>query len=104
MLLQSPNHLAPVGRCLNFAAKEKIMAEHEVEIFVNGTKHKVPRGRYTYDQVYQIAFPGMQPVYDPNKPITYSSDHGHKEGSLRPGESIEIHERMVFNVVPTHKS
>lgn len=80
------------------------MAEHEVEIHVNGTKYVVPKGRYTYEQLYQLAFSGQQPPPNSDKPITYSSEHGHEEGSLRPGESIEIRKGMVFNVVPTHKS
>lgn len=80
------------------------MVGHEVEIHVNGTKHVLPKGRYTYEQLYQLAYPGQLPPQGSDKPITYSSEHGHGEGSLRPGESVEIRNGMVFNVVPTHKS
>ena len=80
------------------------MTEHEIEIVMNGTKMKLTKARYTYEQLYQIAFPGQLPPQGSDKPITYSGSHGHEEGSLRPGESIQIRNGMVFNVVPTHKS
>jgi hypothetical protein len=51
---------------------------------------KLTKARYTYEQRYQIAFPGQLPPQGSDKPITYSGSHGHEEGSLRPGESIQI--------------
>jgi hypothetical protein len=76
----------------------------EVTIIINGTPTKVEKGRYSYEQLYALAFPGRPLPSGAEQPITYKFLHGHQEGVLLPGEAIEIHEGMVFNVEPTFKS
>jgi hypothetical protein len=76
----------------------------EVTIIINGTPTKVEKGRYSYEQLYVLAFPGRPLPGGVAQPITYKFPHGHQEGSLLPGETIEIHEGLVFNVKPTFKS
>lgn len=77
---------------------------HEVTIVINGTPMKVQKARYTYEQIYTLAFPGQPLPKGTELPITYKLPHGHQEGSLLPGDDIEILEGMVFNVQPTIKS
>jgi hypothetical protein len=78
---------------------------HEVTILVNGRPKKVEKGELTYDEVLVLAF---DPV--PSGPnwvftVNYRGGHGRRgEGSLTPGESVEVVDGMIFDVTATDKS
>jgi hypothetical protein len=79
--------------------------EHQFEIRVNGTEHKVSSEVVTYEQVVEIAFPGH-----PNNPdILYSVTFEHaekpKKGTLSAGQSVVIKRHNTeFDVTPTNRS
>ncbi len=78
---------------------------HQITIVLNGTQVKVREGRkYSYEDLFALAFPGETIPPDYAEPITYSRPRQHTSGSLLPGQFIELHDGEVINVVPTHKS
>ena len=79
--------------------------KHDVTIIIDGTPFKVPKGKISYEQVVNYAFDNNPPV-GPNVVITvnYSRGAGGKEGSLLPGNGVEVIDGMVFNVKATDKS
>jgi hypothetical protein len=73
-----------------------------VTIIVNTRHYPWAEKKITFEQVVEIAFPG-QP-YDPQgTTVEYSRGHG-PDKSLRPGESVEVKEGMVFDVEPANRS
>lgn len=108
MNTQEPNTSAAEPMKQHFASQQGIshesrkgestMEEHEIAIVLNGTGKKVPKGKYTYEQIFDMAFPGQPIPPGWEQPITFSLPHQHHEGSLLPGDSIELRNRMVINV------
>lgn len=78
--------------------------KHDVEIVINGTEIRVPKGHYSYEQLYKLAFPNLPVPTSNDIPITYTDKHGKHPGALLPGEMVEVKEGMVFNVRPNTKS
>jgi hypothetical protein len=75
------------------------------EIIVNGRKREVSTQVLTFNDVVALAF---NPVpTGPNILFTITYEHGphdNAQGSLQPGESVEIKSGMTFDVTPTDKS
>ncbi len=76
-----------------------------VTIIVEGTPHEWPKVEITYEEVVTLEVPG----YTANSNITYSVGYergqGNKpEGTLSPGASVKVKERMVFRVSETGQS
>lgn len=73
-----------------------------VTIIVNTRSHEWTEKEITFEQVVELASPG-QP-YDPQgTTVEYSRGHG-KDKSLRPGESVNVKDGMVFDVEPANRS
>ena len=74
-------------------------------IFVNGKQKTVEKGKLSYQQVVDLAF--ENPPTGENVLITITYERGHSDkpqGSLTPGESVEVVEGMRFDVTATDKS
>ena len=71
-------------------------------ITVNTRQHPWDEKKITFEQVVELAFPG-QP-YDPEG-TTVEYSRGHRpDHSLRPGQSVEVKDGMVFDVEPANRS
>jgi hypothetical protein len=74
----------------------------EFTIIVNGREKKVGQDKLTFEQLVALAF--ENPPSGPNVVITVTYKSKGKEGSLLPGQSVEIQNGMIFNVKATDKS
>lgn len=76
--------------------------EQAVTIIVNTKPFQWSENKITFEQVVELASPGQ--AYDPNgTTVEYSRGHG-PDHSLRPGQSVEVKEGMVFDVEPANRS
>lgn len=77
-------------------------AAHTVTLIVNTRSYEWSEAKITFERVVELAFPG-QP-YDPGgTTVEYSRGHG-RDHSLRPGQSVEVKDGMVFDVEPANRS
>lgn len=73
-----------------------------VTIIVNTKPSEWTQKEITFEQVVELAFPG-QP-YDPQgTTVEYGRGHG-PDKSLRPGESVQVKNGMIFDVEPANRS
>lgn len=84
-------------------AVEPVAERTETVTIIVNTKHiEWHEKKISFEQVVELAFPG-QP-YDPQgTTVEYSRGHG-PDHSLRPGQSVEVKEGMVFDVEPANRS
>ncbi len=79
--------------------------DKEVMIFVNTEEHEVDKGDISYEELVHIAFPDSD--NDPDKMFTISYRRGpsaNDQGSLAPGQSVKVKNKMIFDVTPTTRS
>jgi hypothetical protein len=77
---------------------------HEPVVVVNGTEVPVESERVTYEQVVKIAYP-TPPAPDTRFTVAFRNAHEPKEGSLAPGQSVEVKQHgTIFNVKATGRS
>lgn len=77
-------------------------AAHTVTLIVNTRPQNWSQTKITFEQVVELAFPG-QP-YDPEgTTVEYSRGHG-PDHELRPGQSVEVKDEMVFDVELANRS
>lgn len=76
-----------------------------VTIVVNGTQHEVEDKKVSFEQLADLAFDGNPPTGE-NILITikFSKGNSPREGSLEPGDSVNVKDGMVFSVSATDKS
>jgi hypothetical protein len=82
----------------------EVAAEREktVTIIVNTKAVDWTDQKISFEQVVALAFPG-QP-YDPQgTTVEYSRGHG-TDKSLRPGQSVEVKDGMIFDVESANRS
>lgn len=78
------------------------MAEHMVNIIVEGVPHEWPKGEITYAEVVTLEVPTYPQHPEITYTVTYKRGHGNKpEGILSPGASVRVKEGMIFNVAET---
>jgi len=83
----------------------KAQPEKQVTIFVNTEEHEVDKGEVSYEELVQIALPDS--ANDPDKGFTISYRRGpsaNEQGSLAPGQSVKVKNRMIFDVTSTTRS
>lgn len=74
-------------------------------IIVNGTPKEVTSKELTFDQLVDLAFSPRPSGPNWVFTVTYRKGHGDKpEGTLAPGESVKVKDRMIFNVKATDQS
>lgn len=85
------------------ADKEK--KDKTVTIVVNGTQHEVEDKKVSFEQLANLAYDGNPPTGE-NILITIKFGKGNspQEGSLEPGDSVNVKDGMVFSVSATDKS
>lgn len=73
-------------------------------IIVNGREREVTGHKITYEEAVSLAYPGEQTGGDTTVyTVAYANPHG-KDGTLAAGQSVGVHEGMVFNVTKTNRS
>jgi hypothetical protein len=77
--------------------------EHNFRIFVNGTEDEWHHRKISYEHVVHLAFPGGSAGTEIRYTVSWTKPDG-QEGSLRPGQSVEVVQDMMFDVRNTHKS
>jgi len=77
----------------------------EFTIIVNGRKREVSTDDVSYVEIVQLAY-GNNPPSGPNIVITvtYRNAEDGKQGTLAPGETVEIKNGTIFDVRATDKS
>ena len=81
--------------------KEKKM----VTIIIDGTPHEVEKEELTYVELVTLADPDYPQHPDTTYAVTYKNGHGNKpEGTLSPGGTVKVKDKMVFNVSRTGQS
>jgi len=76
-----------------------------VTIIVNGRKKEVEKDKMSFEDIVNLAF-------DNNPPkgelivitVTFSKGEGGKQGTLLPGQDVNVKDGMIFNVTATDKS
>ena len=77
--------------------------EYRVTIVINGNAEAWHHHAITYEEVVKLAFPDGPIGGDIRYSVSWTRPDG-QEGSLRPGRSVEVVERMMFHVRNTDKS
>ncbi|WP_022894612.1 multiubiquitin domain-containing protein [Agromyces subbeticus] len=78
--------------------------EKKYEIVVNGQQEIVADKTVSYEQVVAFAYP-TPPSADAVITVTYRGAQKPKEGSLKPGGTVDVRkDGAVFNVTSTTKS
>lgn len=77
-----------------------------VTIFVNGIEEEVEKKEeITYDEVVTFAFPDFPQHPERTYSVKYTRGEGHKPaGTLAPGGSVKVKDKMEFDVTPTGQS
>src|SRR5438552_495258 len=78
--------------------------DDQVTIVVNGRAKKWTKDKITYDELVTLS--GLPLPSGPNAgfTITYHNGPNHRDGTVIPGQSVEVRNGMVFNVTPTNQS
>ena len=79
--------------------------DHTVTILVNTRPYQWAEKTISYEEVVELAYPG-QPAGDGEEvTVRYSRGHdGKQDGSLTPGHSVKVKNKMVFDVYRTSRS
>lgn len=72
-------------------------------IAVNGAAEVWDKSKINYEQVVKLAFPHGPMGGDIRYSVSWTKPDG-QEGSLRPGQSVDVVEGMIFDVRNTDKS
>lgn len=76
----------------------------QATIVVNTREKRVPRGKITFDEVVALAFDAIPSGPMIQITVSYFRAQGNKSGDLLPGQSIAVHDGMVFDVTATDLS
>jgi Multiubiquitin len=78
---------------------------HELtfHIAVNGVAEEWHKEKMTYEEAVHLAFPHGPHGGDIRYSVTWTKPDG-EEGALRPGHSVDVVNKMLFNVRNTDKS
>jgi hypothetical protein len=74
-------------------------------IIVNGRRKEVVTDEVSYEEVVRLAYGGEVPT-GPNIiiTVTYRNAAHDKQGTLLPGQTVEIKDGTIFNVTATNRS
>lgn len=77
----------------------------QITITLNGTRTPAEHRKYSYAEIYKLAWPDLSLPTDENEPITYQMPHQHEKKTLTlNGELIELKEGMVIDVSAATRS
>jgi hypothetical protein len=78
---------------------------HEMTILVNGEPHEEAQTRITFGEVVKLAYPVPPSGTCIEFTVTYRNGPSENpKGTLTAGHSVEIKNRMIFDVTPTDRS
>lgn len=81
------------------AAARRGSHDPNIEIVINGTPYTVSDRKLSYEQVVDLAYDGNPPVGENVMiVVTYARGESGQKGTLVAGQSVPIHNGMVFNV------
>ncbi len=79
--------------------------EKSFDIIVNAQQKRWGEEQISFDQVVKLAFPNPPSGSPSDYTVTFSKGpQQNPQGTLLPGQSVFVKNRMVFDVVPTVKS
>lgn len=73
-------------------------------IIVNGRQRQVSEHKLTYLEVVKLAYPDAQFAENIVYTVTYSDPHTGHDQSMVAGDTVDVKNGMIFNVVRTDKS
>lgn len=76
----------------------------QVTIVVNGRAKKWTKDKISYDELVALSGLPLPSGPNPGFTITYHNGPDHRDGTVIPGQSVEVRNGMVFNVTPTNQS
>ncbi len=75
-----------------------------VTIYINTRPHEVERGRISFEQVVELAYPTAPYGDNTGYSVMYELGRGDKEGTLIAGQSVNVKHGMRFDVTATDRS
>lgn len=79
--------------------------DKQVTIIINGQEHQVEKTKHSYQDIINLAFDGSPPAGEFIViTVTYAKGEDGKQGSMEPGDEVNVKDGMVFNVTATDKS
>lgn len=85
--------------------KEAEHRHHEITILVNGESFEENEPRLSFEQVVKLAYPVPPSGSCIEFTVTYRNGPSENpKGTLTAGHSVEIKNRMIFDVTPTDRS
>lgn len=75
-----------------------------VTIIVNATPHEWPKGKITYQEVVNLAYPNEVVNESTTYKVSYMKKNGDKLKPLVFNDSVTVHKDMVFNVAPASRA
>ena len=82
-----------------------MVPEKDVTIIVNGTPKVVTKGKMSFEDLVELAYPNHETGPDIEYTITYTKGpDDSKEGKLTAGKSVNVKDGMIFDVYKTNKS
>lgn len=80
--------------------------QKQITIIINGREKILPaKEQLSFEEITELAFPGMPTGPLITFTVTYYKGHGNKpEGSLVSGQVVKLKDGMVFNVTRNDKS
>lgn len=86
------------------AVPESAGRGHQFVVVINAAQYTVDSERVSYEQVVALAYPNPPP-HGVRYTVTYRKAKQAPEGSLAPGQSVEVKKTgTIFNVTATSKS
>jgi hypothetical protein len=78
--------------------------DDQVTIVVNGRSKKWDKETISYQELVTLSGLPLPSGQNPGFTITYHNGPNHTDGSVVPGQSVEVRNGMIFNVTPTNQS
>ncbi len=73
-------------------------------IYINTRPHEVERGRITFEQVVELAYPQAPYGNNTGYSVMYEFGRGGRDGTLIAGQSVKVKHCMRFDVTATDRS
>jgi hypothetical protein len=83
---------------------DAVQAAKATTIIVNAREKQWTEKEISFDEVVHLAYDPAPTGPTIEITVTYRKGEHNKQGTLTAGESVKVHEGMVFNVVVTDKS
>ena len=75
-----------------------------VSIYINTRPHEVERGRISFEEVIELAYPTAPYGDNTGYSVMYELGRGDKDGTLVAGQSVKVKHCIRFDVTATDRS